>query len=333
MLKKNLWSHLKVVHYLDEEEVSAVRENMKKEVGVAKVACPLCDELFPNYEGLAKHCYESHSEDGAGGHPQDYSVFSIAFANQHEYELWLKEKCERTCSSLAITRTVKKGSSTKRQLNCNRGVASKKPSVATQRVTTSKKDDCYCSCYLNVRSDSDGSVSVEGCFGHVGHQLDPALIRQSAQRDFYPRTLPEEHSMEYIVGELQEVDPTTSGVASVGASPTPVEGPVITEEQKREEIRFQKVNTIKMKLNTLISRCTRLIRIDTDGAVQVLDEVDAYVDLANAALNAFEMGGLITRPEMTQPRGKPKLSQIPFHWRSTLRKPSASEGEDILSEG
>ncbi|VDL77131.1 unnamed protein product [Nippostrongylus brasiliensis] len=272
MLKKNLWSHLKVVHYLDEEEVSAVRENMKKEGGVAKVACPLCDELFPNYEGLAKHCYESHSEDGAGGHPQDYSVFSIAFTSQHEYELWLKEKY------------------------------------------------------------SDGSVSVEGCFGHVGHQLDPALIRQSAQRDFYPRTLPEEHSMEYIVGELQEVDPTTSGVASVGASPTPVEGPVITEEQKREEIRFQKVNTIKMKLNTLISRCTRLIRIDTDGAVQVLDEVDAYVDLANAALNAFEMGGLITRPEMTQPT-QPKLSQIPFHWRSTLRKPSASEGEDILSEG
>ncbi|WKY05431.1 hypothetical protein Q1695_006000 [Nippostrongylus brasiliensis] len=51
---------------------------------------------------------------------------------------------------------------------------------------------------------------------------------------------------------------------------------------------------------------------DTDETIQALDEVDAYVDLANAALNAFEMGGLVPRREMTQPGGKPKLSKIPL---------------------
>ncbi|VDL66059.1 unnamed protein product [Nippostrongylus brasiliensis] len=203
LFKKNLWSHLKVVHYIEEEELYTIREQINRETGAAKINCPLCEELFTTYKELAEHCNRRHSKDGAGGRPQDYSILSLEFANEQEYEVF-----------------------------CNRGGAGVKPLKATERVTTSKKDVRHCSCYLVVRLENDGRVSVEGCFGHVGHDLDPALLRLSAQQKFYLRTLLEgnilcynvlkvfsissfiEHSMEYIIKRLQKEDPSRSSKLS-----------------------------------------------------------------------------------------------------------------------
>ncbi|WKY13378.1 hypothetical protein Q1695_004303 [Nippostrongylus brasiliensis] len=179
-LKKNLWPHLAFVHRHTKQEVLRIREQINTEMGVNKVTCPLCEEnLFATFKDLAQHCQQTHAENGAGGLPQDYSVFSLKFDNEQQYTVWLEEKCVETCSSLSVARTVIKQGSKIRSLHCNRGGSGKRCSVATIRKTTSKKVVLHCSCYLLAAFNDDGTVDVEGCFGHVGHNVDPALIRRT----------------------------------------------------------------------------------------------------------------------------------------------------------
>ncbi|WKY13379.1 hypothetical protein Q1695_004303 [Nippostrongylus brasiliensis] len=160
-LKKNLWPHLAFVHRHTKQEVLRIREQINTEMGVNKVTCPLCEEnLFATFKDLAQHCQQTHAENGAGGLPQDYSVFSLKFDNEQQYTV-----C-RAFMALVY-------------LSCNRGGSGKRCSVATIRKTTSKKVVLHCSCYLLAAFNDDGTVDVEGCFGHVGHNVDPALIRRT----------------------------------------------------------------------------------------------------------------------------------------------------------
>ncbi|VDL66673.1 unnamed protein product [Nippostrongylus brasiliensis] len=106
-LKKNLWPHLAFVHRHTKQEISRIREQINTEMGVNKVTCPLCDEnLFATFKDLAQHCQQAHTENGAGGLPQDYSVFSLKFDNEQQYAVWLEQKCVETCSSLSVARTL-----------------------------------------------------------------------------------------------------------------------------------------------------------------------------------------------------------------------------------
>ncbi|KAK5974649.1 hypothetical protein GCK32_004712 [Trichostrongylus colubriformis] len=144
MLKRNLFTHLKVVHRKNSGEVSEIREQINRETGLARVTCPLCKEIFTTYEGLARHCQASHSEDGAAGRPQDYSMFLARFSSREDYE---------------------------------------------------------------------------GCLGHVGHELDPALLRLSNQQTMYLKKLLEEHTMDDIIDRLRKEDPTkTSKLSSLRKS-------------------------------------------------------------------------------------------------------------------
>ncbi|VDL81023.1 unnamed protein product [Nippostrongylus brasiliensis] len=59
---------------------------------------------------------------------------------------------------------------------CSR--AGLRPSQATKHVRVSRKENVHCSCFLATEFNADGSVSVKGCFGHVGHDIDPALLRR-----------------------------------------------------------------------------------------------------------------------------------------------------------
>ncbi|KAK6013719.1 hypothetical protein OSTOST_20940 [Ostertagia ostertagi] len=95
---------------------------------------------------------------------------------------------------------------------CNRAGA--QPSTAKQRAATSRKDVRHCSCHLVVNFFENGTVNVKGCLGHVGHELDPALLRFSHQQKMYLKNLLEEHSLDYIINRLRKEDPTKSSKLS-----------------------------------------------------------------------------------------------------------------------
>ncbi|WKX90128.1 hypothetical protein Q1695_009178 [Nippostrongylus brasiliensis] len=92
---------------------------------------------FKNNLTLAHHCELTDLEDGAGSRLQDYSVFVLNFDSQEQHKTWFEEKCAETCSSLSVTNTVTREKSKMRKLNCNRGGAGIKPSIATDRALES----------------------------------------------------------------------------------------------------------------------------------------------------------------------------------------------------
>ncbi|VDO59695.1 unnamed protein product [Haemonchus placei] len=87
MMKNNLYTHLQVVHKKFVEELMEIREQINREAGLAKVICPLFYESYTNYDEQAQHCRANHSEDDAGGRPQNYSAISMNFASREEYQV------------------------------------------------------------------------------------------------------------------------------------------------------------------------------------------------------------------------------------------------------
>ncbi|KAK6057704.1 hypothetical protein COOONC_04736 [Cooperia oncophora] len=117
--------------------------------------------------------------------------------------------CERTCSSFAVAHTETSSTSIKQRLLCNRaGVHT--PKATKRKKNKTRKDVQYCSCHLTTVFSKDGTVITRGCLGHVGHELDPALLRFSDEQRMYLKNLLEEHPMDYIITCLRESDPTMS---------------------------------------------------------------------------------------------------------------------------
>ncbi|KHJ84127.1 hypothetical protein OESDEN_16163 [Oesophagostomum dentatum] len=73
---------------------------------------------------------------------------------------------------------------------------------------------------MNVHSREDGKLDVKGCFGHVGHAVEPALLRLNKNQEELLKSLLEgkakitraivlvitaviEHSMDYIIRKLK----------------------------------------------------------------------------------------------------------------------------------
>ncbi|VDL65135.1 unnamed protein product [Nippostrongylus brasiliensis] len=62
------------VHHLDDEECHRTRAETDRARGLAKVKCPVCDDVIITHKELAKHCLQVHPEDGVESRPQDYSA-------------------------------------------------------------------------------------------------------------------------------------------------------------------------------------------------------------------------------------------------------------------
>ncbi|ETN81081.1 hypothetical protein NECAME_08743 [Necator americanus] len=122
---------------------------------------------------MACHCKDNHSEDGANGKPQDYTVLLLTFDTVGEFEEWSHEQCERSGTSFFKRSTYAKGSSY--SLRCNRAGTYEK--ATTSNATSSKKDVISCSCFMNVHIADNDKVNIKGCLGHVGHDIEPALLR------------------------------------------------------------------------------------------------------------------------------------------------------------
>ncbi|KHJ86134.1 hypothetical protein OESDEN_14124 [Oesophagostomum dentatum] len=191
-----------------------MRKKIGEEVRAAKpppeapnMYCPICDEGFMEHEEMAKHCEDCHSEDGANGKSQDYTIFRLVFDSKDDFEEWLTEQCERTSSSF-YTRSSYRGG-TSYSLRCNRAGRYEKETMS--RATSSKKDVINCSCFVNVHTRDDGKVDIKGRFGHVGHGVEPALLRLSNTQEEFLKSLLEEHSMDYILRRLKrDYSPKTS---------------------------------------------------------------------------------------------------------------------------
>ncbi|WKY11134.1 hypothetical protein Q1695_003020 [Nippostrongylus brasiliensis] len=62
------------VHHLDDEECHRTRAETDRARVLAKVKCPVCDDVIITHKELAKHCLQVHPEDGVESRPQDYSA-------------------------------------------------------------------------------------------------------------------------------------------------------------------------------------------------------------------------------------------------------------------
>ncbi|KAK6044469.1 zinc finger, C2H2 type [Cooperia oncophora] len=202
LMRKNIYSHLRVVHYYTTEQIDEIKASVRREAPVKKefVSCPLCEERFDNHERFAMHCQEEHAEDGAGGEPQDYTVFTLFFETKREYDAWLEEQQEHGGTSF-YTRDSSKSKGTA-SLRCNR--AGKYTKETDTRATHTKRDVLHCSCFLNVKVEENGAVSVKGCLGHVGHTIESALLRLTAAQQLFLKGLLEEYSHEYIIRRLRK---------------------------------------------------------------------------------------------------------------------------------
>ncbi|CAJ0599280.1 unnamed protein product [Cylicocyclus nassatus] len=114
-------------------------------------------------------------------------------------KVWLDAQCERT-STTFYKRTSCEGGKAY-SLRCNRAGIYQK--TTTARATSTKKDVVACSCFVNVYAKNDGTLSVKGCFGHAGHNVEPALLRLTSSQEQFVRSLLEEHSMDYVIHRLK----------------------------------------------------------------------------------------------------------------------------------
>ncbi|KAK6013142.1 zinc finger, C2H2 type [Ostertagia ostertagi] len=193
MLRKSLYSHLRVVHLLTNEQVEVVKADVRRQAAQLSeterrdVVCPLCEECFVDQELLANHCKEEHEEDGAEGEAQDYTVFTLNFRSKQEFDV----------SSSNVF-----GNCTLTKLPCNR--AGRYIRKTETQATHTKKDVSHCSCFLNVKIEDDGTVSVKGCLGHVGHKVDPALLRLTQEQQVFLKGMLEEFSHDYIIKRLRK---------------------------------------------------------------------------------------------------------------------------------
>ncbi|KAK6048503.1 hypothetical protein COOONC_13992, partial [Cooperia oncophora] len=193
-----------------------------------------------------------------------------------------------------------------------------------RRTTTSKKDVRHCSCHLVVRFNADGTVIVKGCLGHVGHELDPALLRFTSRQIMYLKNLLEEHSMDYIIDRLRKEDPTKSSKLSFVVKSdlhnivrrfnmTPgwrhnddhFDGVAMWTAERcqefvssnsdfdidtahdRREARYQKLSDIKSTYAAVEAAASSLAELDSNEALTQLEKISSFLKLAARSCAAF----------------------------------------------
>ncbi|KAK6047390.1 hypothetical protein COOONC_15106 [Cooperia oncophora] len=80
-----------------------------------------------------------------------------------------------------------------------------------KRPRPSTKQTRHCTCFLNVRVNEYGTVTVIGCFGHIGHKIDAALIRLSHPQEMFLKDQLEKYPVGYVLMRLKrDYSPKTS---------------------------------------------------------------------------------------------------------------------------
>ncbi|KAK6017701.1 hypothetical protein OSTOST_16774, partial [Ostertagia ostertagi] len=200
---------------------------------------------------------------------------------------WLTEVCEETCTSFYKAHEEASTGSTRERLLCNRAGAHS--STATQRAATTRKDVRYCSCHLVVVFCENGTVTVKGCLGHL---IVSSLL--------FPDDLPVETAV------------MASEEAMFCHPELDLEAPS-TAEQERREARYNKLSSIKSVYAVVQASATSLAKTDTDEAMQQLEKILGYMELAAEVAQTSSSSALAVRPKLAGVGGKPQLTKVELY--------------------
>ncbi|WKX89965.1 hypothetical protein Q1695_009088 [Nippostrongylus brasiliensis] len=107
MLCRNVSSHLKKMHNYTTEQAEEVKKTLKMETMIeGLIICPIYDDQFLNKEGFAGHCLLNHSDDGADGEKQDYTVYHINVESEETSELNLQKQVVKDSKDLLRIRQL-----------------------------------------------------------------------------------------------------------------------------------------------------------------------------------------------------------------------------------
>ncbi|KAK6057786.1 zinc finger, C2H2 type, partial [Cooperia oncophora] len=191
-----------------------VARTAEQESRTPTLKCCLCEGAFKTQEELSQHCGREHTEDSE--RPQDYTVHRMSFSSSEEYKVgnhiydrysqkeWFGRMCEVHCSSFFCRSSGANQKETVYELLCRCNRCGEGRSQGEQRIRITKKVHPYCSAFANVHFNEDDTVSVVACFGHIGHDLDPALLRWTDDQIEYLKLMLQEFSTDYIVHKMRK---------------------------------------------------------------------------------------------------------------------------------
>ncbi|KAK5983146.1 hypothetical protein GCK32_001351 [Trichostrongylus colubriformis] len=351
--KGSFYRHMRRCHGYSEEQCLQMKKERIQEHATT-VICPICNVQAVDHEALAQHCSELHSQDGADGRPQDYTVFSKQFPNEQDYKLWLSEECKKNCISFWQRSKDYTKLGTKVRLRCNR--AGRNPNTAKLRNRRSRKNNAYCSCFLNVEFRKNGMVIVKGCFGHAGHELDPALLHLSTEEQEYLKMLLEDHTISHIIQRVRHEyrerksrlyfvsrddlwnltkkykirPPSRDAIDSPIPSPvTPPENSPLTISCREQG--YQKLNEIMNTYATVEAEARFLVENDSDDILKKLDKILNYIKLAAAVIPVSASDELTPHLEPALDETKPHFQHSVLQQRGELKKSSTKTIKHELS--
>ncbi|KAK6059508.1 zinc finger, C2H2 type [Cooperia oncophora] len=190
-----------------------VARTAEQESRTPTLKCCLCEGAFKTQEELSQHCGREHTEDSESkiiqciGCPfqvrkntRSATIFTIDTHKKSFIKEWFGRMCEVHCSSFFCRSS---GANQKKLfMRCNR--CGEGRSQGEQRIRITKKVHPYCSAFANVHFNEDDTVSVVACFGHIGHDLDPALLRWTDDQIEYLKLMLQEFSTDYIVHKMRK---------------------------------------------------------------------------------------------------------------------------------
>ncbi|KAK6029036.1 zinc finger, C2H2 type [Ostertagia ostertagi] len=154
--------------------------------------CPICRKH------LNKRCLIDHL---CMVHKLEIAAAKERLSEMKKTELELKGKRTENCEFCGRVFTTTRG--LKLHVSSKHSDASDSALAEVDRAPKC----CLCSKHMrtftNVYFNDDGTVQAIGCFGHIGHELDPALLRWTEEQLEYLKFLLEEFSADYIIQKMR----------------------------------------------------------------------------------------------------------------------------------
>ncbi|PIC44783.1 hypothetical protein B9Z55_005034 [Caenorhabditis nigoni] len=172
-VKKSLSSHISRKHrkkpenpaeislFPDQSDSGSAPKKIRKQAELVSLKCPEtdCEETFETRENLAQHYSDSHKPDS--------EVEKQIFETETEFEAWLNNRNQETCTDWKI-RSSHDG--TTYRMCSHEGVHQ---SQATKNVVRNSKKltgNSLCPAYLKTKKNfSTGQIEVTSFFHHFGH--------------------------------------------------------------------------------------------------------------------------------------------------------------------
>ncbi|VDL71953.1 unnamed protein product [Nippostrongylus brasiliensis] len=130
---------------------------------------PQCDVVCDRMSTLCEHVAQEHGRE-------DLAIEEIRFASSQRFKEWKDEVEVDTMSKyvLSSSRTRASGVIQSYYLCHLSGYAnrSRHSTVQVSRLRATKKLGRYCTAFLNTKELPDGTVIVQCCLGHFGHDFD-----------------------------------------------------------------------------------------------------------------------------------------------------------------